>query len=126
MEIYRLKLIEIKKNSIFELKLARPGEEGGMKLLGRELSQYDHNGNNWYESINMWFNDPCYDLSDLSNYPEDKEILQEFEELVNESGATNIQQVEFIYKLINDYIKRFEKDISELNRSVKTLFDYHP
>lgn len=68
-----------------------------------------------YDIVNLWLNDPCYNLSeyeDVSN--EDKKYLSDFEDVAFSTGANNISQVLFYMRLLNKLgisIEELEKEV---------------
>lgn len=70
-----------------------------MELLGKFISDYDIDGNLMIESIKNWMNDPCWDLDDISQNEYDGSVLRAFQALVKKTGATNMIQIEYFYRL---------------------------
>lgn len=62
------------------------------------------------DAVEIWFKDPCYDLSDLAASEEEKTYLNAIQKIVAKTGAPNIYLADYIFhleeriRLIESYI----------------------
>lgn len=51
------------------------------------------------DAIRLWFDDACYALKDIGHTPEEKDYLQNIEEIVWKTGATNFNLAEYFLRI---------------------------
>ena len=91
-----------------------------MKLLGKEISDYDASGNLMHRAIIEWFKDGIYDLSDNAYTDEDATVLDRLQEIAERAGCTNIQQVEYVHSLENR-ISQLEEKVEAMDRVLTSV-----
>lgn len=92
-----------------------------MILLGTDIGDKDSYGWQWERRLNEWINQKTWDLLGIYEAPDtglhDSEnilpILDAFQELAMVTGATNIQQVEYFFRL-ELRLKALEEKTEEL------------
>lgn len=90
-----------------------------MILLGLDIGDLDPYGCNWRHRINDWIKDQTWDLSgifdDMEFYNSENilPILDSFQALAEVTGATNIEQVEYFFRL-ELRLKALEEKLKEL------------